>query len=115
MIRLASTPQPEPTVSASKAEKSRFWVAFFLDDLPEGTFFKPGKLHITLAPWFVCDKDDEEIIGGFEKFDFGKRFNIVVGTESKFGPKKDVPVNLVESTTELNDLHLKTLDFFKTV
>jgi 2'-5' RNA ligase len=107
--------QAEPTVSASKANKTRFWLAYFFDDMPVGSTFKPGKLHITLITWFVSDKLDEEVINCFNKFSFGQKFFITVGPKQQFGPTKEVPVNLIESSEDLANLHKKSLEFFNII
>ncbi|MBX4199529.1 2'-5' RNA ligase family protein [Candidatus Saccharibacteria bacterium] len=93
-------------MSASKAERSRFWVAYFIDDMPVGTEFMPGALHLTLIPWFVADKTDKEINESFEDyFSRFSAFNIHLGEKAKFGPKKDAPITLVEPTFSIMELH----------
>jgi 2'-5' RNA ligase len=101
-------------VSASKAEKSRFWLAYFIDEMSVGTVFEPGELHITIVTWFVSDLADEAIVNSFQQFDFGPAFDVRIGPRVKFGPKKEVMVNLVDSS-ELKNMHGRSLKWLEQI
>lgn len=103
-------------MSVSKAEKSRFWIAFFLDEMPVGAEFTPGELHITLIPWFVTDASDDEVIDSFSKyFSRFKAFTAHLGEKAKFGPKKDAPITLIKQPYELDSLHSASLHWFEQI
>src|SRR3954467_6712065 len=90
-ILLVWMPLTEPTENVSKAEQSRFWITFLLEDLPVDATFHPGLLHITLIPWFVSELEDRAVIDAFkEKFGGQKKFEVKLGEEAKFGPKRNV-------------------------
>jgi len=103
-------------VSASKTKKSRFWLAFFLDDLEVGQEFKPGLLHLTIITWSVSDLSDQEVIESFDKFfNSCRAFSIKIGERTKFGSDREVLVNLVEPSDELLGLHRAALNWFSNV
>jgi len=103
-------------VSASKAEKSRFWVAFFLDNLSTGEEFTHGRLHMTLIPWFVSDLPDSEVISSFSNyFDTFRSFDIALGERVIFGGKDRAPVILIKPDEHLTDIHIATLKWFDAV
>lgn len=82
-----------------------------LREMPAGTVFTPNELHVTILPWFVSDQKEPEVIASFiEQFNGQKIFRAKVGSEVLFGPKKDVPVNLVESEGVLLSLHHQGLN-----
>lgn len=99
-------------MNASKTNKFRYWLSIMLDDMPEGEVFGPGRLHITLLPWFVLREGEEKIVESFkEVFSGFKPFDVSVGGSAFFGPKKDVAVNLINSE-ELKSLHKTSLEWF---
>ncbi|MDB5160698.1 MAG: hypothetical protein JWO96_78 [Candidatus Saccharibacteria bacterium] len=108
-------PQPGLTVSASKADRPRFWLVFLLDNLPEGSIFKVGALHITVIPWFVADLSSQEIIETFyTKFSTFQQLEIKVGKLIELGPR-NVPVSLIEPSPELLAIHQEALAWFKDI
>jgi 2'-5' RNA ligase len=106
----------EPTGNVLKAEHSRFWLTFLLEDLPVEATFHPGLLHITLIPWFVTDLDDQTVIDSFkQRFSGEKRFSVTLGEQAKFGPKRNVGVTLIEQSFSLVRLHQRSLRFMEEV
>lgn len=102
-----------PTVNVSKADKSRFWVAVLLDDLPVGTSFEPGRLHLTIIPWFTTTMSDEVVKNAFTaKFERYSKFQLKLSSATQFGPHKDVRVNLVNDSLNLFSLHSQALELF---
>jgi 2'-5' RNA ligase len=100
----------------SKAERSRFWITFLLEDLPVDATFHPGLLHITVIPWFVSDLEDQDVINAFKKaFEGTKKFEVKLGEGAKFGPKRNVGVTLIEISFSLDRLHHQTLRFFEKI
>lgn len=97
-------------MSASKAEKLRYWVTFLLDDLKAGQEFSVEALHLTVVPWFVTDEvDNKQLTASFLKnFANLPAFEIVVGPQKEMGGR-GVSVNLVEPCDELLQLHTKAL------
>ncbi|HCM51669.1 TPA: hypothetical protein DIS56_00840 [Candidatus Saccharibacteria bacterium] len=103
----------EPTENAKKPDKLRFWLALMLEDLPVGTQFQPGRLHLTIIPWFVSELDEDALINSFSgKFSKINKFNLVLGQKAMFGPKKDVSVSLIEPNQTLQALHELSLEWF---
>ena len=100
-------------MSASKASKKRYWISLFLDDMQVGDNFQSGLLHITIVPWFVSDQPDEQLVKSFiSEFSTARMFDLLVGKNVKFGPKKNVAVNLIRYSAELTDLHTRALAWF---
>lgn len=103
-------------VNTSRPEKYRYWVVFLLKDLPVGYTFQPGFLHITIIPWFVSDEPDEQITNSFtEKFSGFETFNVKVGPQVKFGPRREVSVNLLEDASKIVNLHQMALNWFNEI
>lgn len=103
-------------MSVSKAKKQRYWLALMLDDLAVGEIFEPGRLHITIIPWFVTDNDEPAAARAFYKeFSGQKSFTVQVGEEALFGPKHDVNVNLIEPIISLLQLHSQALHWFEAI
>lgn len=103
-------------MSASKADKCRFWIAIFLNDLRPETVFHPGLLHLTLIPWFVSDTPDKIVVEAFtSKFAHYKKFSLKLGERTTFGPNQDISVNLVEPSGNLSVLHQISLDYFSSI
>ncbi len=103
----------EPTENVKKPEKLRYWLALMLEDLPPGTEFQPGRLHVTIIPWFVSKLDEAEMVNSFyNKFPNVTAFKIQIGQKAMFGPKKDVSVSLIEPSKPLLTLHQMALDWF---
>lgn len=81
-----------------------------LEPADVGYEFIEWPLHITIVPWFPCDDEKkldailEEIAGNHPVF------SVTVGPAEWFGPKKDVPVNLVEASPALMALHIAVFE-----
>jgi 2'-5' RNA ligase len=100
-------------VSERKADKPRYWVTYLVKDLPVGETFKPTARHMTIIPWFVTDKNNEEVIKSFmEEFEGQRRFEITVGPHTEFKNRRKIAINIVPAASELKDLHKKTLEWF---
>lgn len=103
-------------MSASKADKCRFWIAIFLDDIQPNTVFHPGLLHLTLIPWFVTDQSDQAVIDYFKNsFSGFSRFELHLGERTMFGPNDDIAVSLIQPSEKLSILHQLSLDCFDLV
>jgi hypothetical protein len=104
------------TENVSKAEKSRFWIAYFLDDIAVDDQFGHGLLHMTLIPWFVSDRADAEIISSFQDYFSGlAKFDITFGAKVILGSKKRAPVTSIRPDDELLMLHSSALRWFDLV
>ncbi len=91
----------------------RYYIATMLDDLPIGATFDPSALHITILPWFALETAEEPFLEWFYKhFDAVNSFEAQVGEQRMFGPKKDVPVNLIEPAEQFLELHQIALSWF---
>jgi hypothetical protein len=103
----------EPTENALKTKPYRYLIAYMLDDLPIGAKFKPSVLHISILPWFALETDEGPFLTWFyDHFDRIPAFNATVGERKLFGPKKDVPVNLMEPERKFMQLHQTALSWF---
>ncbi len=103
----------EPTSSELKTKLYRYYISYLLDDLPVGAKFKPSALHITILPWFALETEEKPFINWFYKqFDQMRAFEAVVSEPRMFGPKKDVPVNLIEPKDKFLKLHELALSWF---
>lgn len=102
-----------PTENVSKTKPYRYLIAYLLHDLPIGAKFKPSVLHITILPWFALEADEGPFLTWFyDHFDRVPVFDATIGTRKLFGPKKDVPVNLMEPKVEFLELHKLALSWF---
>src|SRR3989344_7348285 len=102
-----------PTESASKTKPYRYLIAYLLDDLPIGAKFKPSALHISILPWFALETDEGQFLTWFyDHFDRVPAFNATVGEKKLFGPKKDVPVSIMEPERKFMQLHQLALSWF---
>lgn len=100
-------------VNESKTKPYRYLIAYLLDDLPIGAKFKPSELHITILPWFALEADEGPFLTWFyNHFDRVPAFDGMVGPQKLFGPKKDVPVNLMEPERKFMQLHMLALSWF---
>ncbi len=103
----------EPIENASKTNLYRYYISYLLDDLPVGAKFDSSALHITILPWFAIETDEGPFLEWFYKhFDEVKAFEAVVGEPMMFGPRKDVPVNLMEPKEKFLELHQLALSWF---
>lgn len=102
-----------PTENASKTKPYRYLIAHMLDNLPIGAKFKPSALHISILPWFALETDEGPFLTWFyDHFDKIPTFSATVGEQKLFGPKKDVPVNLLEPEQKFMQLHMLALSWF---
>jgi 2'-5' RNA ligase len=90
----------------------RFFLAYIIDEIVIGKSYlrSDWPLHITLLPWFLCDKEDE-------LDDFLRRtassytpFWVEVGEEKVFGPQKDININLILPNEPLERLHKELIN-----
>lgn len=95
------------------ANRNEHVIAITLEPIKIGQEFIEWPLHITIVPWFPCDDEiklDEILMGISQKH---PAFTVKVGPLERFGPKKDVKVNLITPNSKLTKLHrevLKNLD-----
>jgi len=100
-------------VNDKNTKNFRYLIAYLLDDLPVGAQFKPSVLHISILPWFALETDEEPFIKWFyDHFDQIQVFEATVGEQRMFGPKKDVPVNIIDPAAKFLELHNLALSWF---
>ncbi|MEK7096234.1 MAG: hypothetical protein AAB896_03030, partial [Patescibacteria group bacterium] len=103
----------ELTENALKTKPYRYFIAYLLDDLPIGAKFKPSALHILILPWFALETDEGPFLTWFyDHFDRVPAFNATVSERKLFGPKKDVPVSIMEPERKFMQLHRLALSWF---
>lgn len=86
----------------------KYIVVFMLDKPVTGERFTKWPLHITLKPWFQCADSTEKVINQLgELAKNTKSFKVRTGERAMYGPEFDVPVRLVEKTSELAELHAR--------
>jgi 2'-5' RNA ligase len=103
-------------VSEPKTNHFRYLIAYLLDDLAVGAQFKPSALHITILPWFAIETDETSFIDWFYRhFDEVQAFEATSARRAVFGPRKDVPVSILEPETEFMKLHVLALSWFGAV
>ncbi|MBI4034409.1 hypothetical protein HY380_00755 [Candidatus Saccharibacteria bacterium] len=97
----------------SDTKKYRYYIIYLLDDLPVGAEFQPSALHLTVLPWFALETDEKPFLRWFYKhFDDIATFEATVGEQKHFGPRKDVPVNIIEPEERFLELHKLALSWF---
>jgi hypothetical protein len=103
-------------VSASETGKYRYYLSYLLEDLPVGATFKPSVLHVTILPWFALETEEGPFLNWFYKH-FGDvaAFDAVAAQRAMFGPKKDVPVSILEPEDKFMELHKLALSWFGAV
>ncbi len=100
-------------VNESKTKPYRYFIAYLLDDLDIGAKFQPSALHIITLPWFALETDEGPFLNWFyDHFDRLQAFNAVVGEPKMFGPKRDVPVSIMEPQRKFMQLHMLALSWF---
>ncbi|HVV66737.1 MAG TPA: 2'-5' RNA ligase family protein [Candidatus Saccharimonadales bacterium] len=73
-------------------------VCILLDPQPVEYTFKKWPLHITIVPWFRMDQSSALLAEELKEHYIGAQpFTITVGSEAKFGYKKQKLVNLVSA------------------
>lgn len=98
---------------ANHTKHYRYFIAYLLDELSVGATFTPQALHISLLPWFALETDEKPFIQWFYKhFDQLAAFEATVGEQRMFGPKKDVPVHIIEPHGKFMVLHQLALSWF---
>ena len=101
-------------MSESKAKSKRYWVVIFLDQPPLSDNFQPGLPHLTIVPWFVSEVADDKLVSSFrQNFKGQAGFNLLSGKIVKFGPRKNVSVNLIRYSEQLTALHQKALQWIE--
>jgi 2'-5' RNA ligase len=100
-------------VHEKKADRQRFWVTYLLKDLEEGSTFKPQEMHLTIIPWFVTEKGTSEVVLSFRQLLSGSRsFMANIGEIYEFKSRRKIPVNMIEPSKDLLNLHMKILKWF---
>lgn len=100
-------------MNESKTKPFRYYISYLLDDLPIGATFKPSALHITILPWFALETDEGPFLTWFyDHFKEKQAFMATVMQRRLFGPKKDVPVNLIEPSDRFLEFHNLALSWF---
>lgn len=100
-------------MNGKKTDKYRYYVSYLLDDLPVGATFDPSALHITVLPWFALETEEGPFLNWFYRH-FGNlsAFDAVAVSRMMFGPRKDVPVSILEPKAEFMKLHELALSWF---
>lgn len=64
-------------------------------------------LHVTLVPWFyIADERRHKMLEALQTYlSTEQPFSVHVGEEKKFGPDKNVPVNLIDEQEPVRRLH----------
>lgn len=102
--------KPGLTVSASKADKYRYWLAWFVEDMPVGETFRSGALHLTILTWLVSARTESQLIESFmADFNDFEAFDIAIGPRATLAGR--APVNLVTSA-QLPKLEERALQWF---
>lgn len=97
----------------AKTKPYRYFIVYLLKNLAEGVRFTPQEMHITILPWFALETDEKQFIDWFyTHFDRLHPFDAYVGEQKFFGPKKDVPVSIIEPRDEFWRLHELALSWF---
>lgn len=100
----------------SKTSPYRYLIAHLIDELDVGDHFKPSALHITILPWFALETEELPFLNWFYKhFQDVPSFDAVSAQRAMFGPKKDVPVSILEPEAEFMKLHKLALSWFGAV
>lgn len=100
-------------MTKTSTKKYRYLIAYLLEDIAIGAKFDPSVLHVTVLPWFALETDEEAFTTWFyEHFDKFPAFEATVGEKKIFGPKHDVPVNIIEPESEFMKLHELALSWF---
>lgn len=103
-------------MNESKTNQHRYLIAYLLDDLPVGAEFKPSALHISILPWFALETEEGPFLNWFYKhFDSFESFDATADRRAMFGPKKDVPVSIMEPESKFMELHKMALSWFGAV
>ena len=92
------------------AKRNEHVIAIMIEPVSVGQEFIDWPLHITVVPWFPCHDDNKLDALLMEIAKSHRPFKAKVGKLEKFGPKRDVPVNLVKRNRRLNNLHNDVLD-----
>jgi 2'-5' RNA ligase len=91
-------------------------LVLLVEDLPNGAEIDIWPPHVTILPWFSSELGHEETLEylerSFERTDF-KPVDTAVLDEKMFGNRNNIPVDLVELTPELKQLHLSCLNLMK--
>ncbi len=90
--------------------RNEFVIVIMLEPVSLGREFIDWPLHITIVPWF--DGNDAKKLDGIlsEATKTFPSFSVEVSKIEKFGPKKNIKVNLIKSSPELNELHWSILN-----
>ncbi len=100
-------------MNESKTNPYRYYISYLLRELAVGEKFKPSELHITVLPWFALETDEKPFIDWFcEHFSSLKAFDAIVGEQKLFGPRHDVPVNLIGPKDNFLEMHMLALSWF---
>jgi hypothetical protein len=85
--------------------RNEYVVVTMLEPFAIGQEFIDWPLHITIVPWFPANDSEklDSILTEVARARPG--FLAEVGEIEKLGPKKDVEVNLIKGSAELNELH----------
>lgn len=94
------------------AVRNEHLVVVLLESMPLGVEFEDWPLHITLVPWFPCRDESrlDKVLQGVAANNH--KLQVTVGKRVMFGPRKDIPVNLLTNDGDLYRLHW---DVFRTL
>jgi len=94
-------------VNASRTDRQI--LAIGLSAFKHGERFDHWPLHITLVPWF-CDATQRHLSRKLEELsETFKPITVSVGKQALFGAHHDIPVSLIESSRNLQRLHVAAL------
>lgn len=87
------------------AARNEHVVAIMLGPISIGQEFIDWPLHITIVPWFPCGDSEKLDSILVDEAKTHASFLVEVGKIEKFGPGKNIGVNLIKDSPELNKLH----------
>jgi len=88
---------------------NRFVVVSFLDKSPTEEFASSEwPLHMTLLPPFIYDGHLNEVCDELDAIAVNtNRFSVRTNGDALFGPNEDIPVELIEPSEYLSELHTR--------
>jgi len=94
----------------------KYLIVNIVDSSNIPTLFSSEKwpLHLTLLMHFNTDKPVEHIVTELEKCTNKlKAFEVLVESESEFGPNLNVPASIIQASKELSELHANLMGVVK--
>jgi 2'-5' RNA ligase len=92
--------------------KNEHLVVIPLEELKKSEQFVEWPLHITVVPWFAVEEERGQELDDLlsEIATRHHPIELIVGRLAMFGAHNDTPVNLIDPSQALTDLHLDVLN-----